>query len=168
MKLDVGGGKKRRKGYTSIDVGDYGNNIVGDFRTMKFEDVSVVRSFFLLEHYSRKEAITVLQQWHSWLKDEGTLWIAVPDFEYICKNFDIHPYWMTRHTFGSQGEDSWGFHLDGWYEDKIKKLFPALGFEIFEIKRFVSRKYLPNIEVLAKKVEPNPEALERYLNKYPN
>ena len=169
MRLDVGGGKKRRKGYTSIDVTDYGEkNIVGDFREMTFNDVSVVRSFFLLEHFGRGEAIKVLQQWHSWIKEGGILWIAVPDFEYICKDFDINPYWITRHTFGSQGEDAWAFHLDGWYEDKIRELFPALGFEIFEIKRFKTRRYLPNIEVRAKKVKPNPEALERYLKKYPN
>jgi predicted SAM-dependent methyltransferase len=165
MKLDIGGGKKKKKGFHTIDIEPrHKTNFVGDFRKMSFENIEHIRSNFLLEHFRREEQIKVLQLWHSWLQKYGVLDISVPDFEYICKNFAIHPYWMTRHAFGSQ-EAGWAYHLDGWYEEKIRKLFPCVGFEIQFIERFTTRRYLPNIRVVAKKVEP--KGLEEYIEIYP-
>ena len=165
MKLDIGGGKNSLKGYTTIDIEPkHGTDYVGDFRTMNFENIEEIRSWFLLEHFSREEQIKVLQLWHSWLVEGGILDVSVPDFEYICKNFNVHEYWMTRHAFGSQ-EANWAFHLDGWYEKKFKGLFPCLGFEIQEVERFITRKHLPNIRVLSKKVAPNGK-LNKYIKLY--
>lgn len=152
MKLNIGSGKRPYKGYKTVDIEEKNKpDIVGDFRTMSFSDIEEIRAEHILEHFSRDEACVVLSQWRSWLKQYGLLIVETPDFEYICKNFDKDPYWMTRHAYGSQ-EAEWAFHRDGWYENKFRKLLPELGFEIIEITRNISRRILPNIKVVARKV----------------
>lgn len=155
LKLEIGSGKRPHKGYTTIDIEPHSNaNYVGDFREMAFWGVEEIRSHHLLEHFSRDESVKVLALWREWLKPGGTLIVETPDFEYICKEFaekpkDVH-YWLTRHAYGSQ-EAGWAFHRDGWYEEKFRQVLPEVGFEIIEVKRNVTRGYLPNILVIAKK-----------------
>ena len=152
MKLDIGAGKKKHKGYTSIDIEEYNNpDIVGDFRTMKFENIEVIRAHHLLEHFGRDDGEDVLKLWASWLQKGGILIVETPDFEMICRNWDKNHYWMTRHAYGSQ-EREWALHKDGWYEEKFRVLMPKYGLEIIDVYRDVCRRYLPNITVRAKKI----------------
>jgi predicted SAM-dependent methyltransferase len=149
QRLNIGCGKRKRKGYISIDIEPSNNpDIVGDFRTMDFKDVDEIRAEHLLEHFSRDEGIQVLKLWHKWLKDGGTLIVETPDFEGICRDFAVDKYWMTRHAYGSQ-EAEWAYHRDGYYEEKFKTLFPNIGFEILDIIKDRSRRILPNIKVVA-------------------
>lgn len=158
MKLNIGAGKRHYSGYTTIDIEPKNNpDIVGDFRTMDFKDIEEIRAEHILEHFSRDEGFRVLSQWREWLKPDGILIVETPDFEYICKEFagksrDVH-YWLTRHAYGSQ-EAEWAFHRDGWYEERFKREFPLLGFDVLEITRNVTRGYLPNIRVVVKKGHP--------------
>jgi len=151
MMLEIGCGKRPHRGYKTIDVEAYAHpDYLGDFRTMEFKDVECIRMHHVLEHFGREEGVRVLKLIYSWLMPGGTFILETPDFEYICKNFATDPYWMTRHTFGSQ-EAEWAYHRDGWYEQKFKETLPNLGFEIIRIERNVSRTVLPNILVVAKK-----------------
>lgn len=153
MMLEIGSGLRPHKGYKTIDVEEYAHpDYLGDFRTMDFRDVEVIRSHHLLEHFGRDEGEAVLKLWNKWLEDTGILIVETPDFEYICRYFATDPYWMTRHAFGSQ-EAPWAFHRDGWYEAKFREVLPKCGFEIIFVERNVSRKILPNIVVSAKKVK---------------
>lgn len=147
--LEIGCGRKPHKGFKTIDIEAYANpDYLGDFRTMNFENVQVIRAHHVLEHFSREEGVTVLKQWHSWLKQGGILIVETPDFEEICHDFASDPYWMTRHTFGSQEAD-WAFHKDGWYEAKLRSVLLIIGFTIKDIRKSKSRKILPNITVTA-------------------
>jgi predicted SAM-dependent methyltransferase len=149
--LNIGCGKRKYRGYTTIDIDSENSpDIVGDFRTMDFKDVDEIRAEHLLEHFSRDEGIQVLKLWHKWLKEGGILIVETPDFEGICRDFEIDKYWMTRHAYGSQNAD-WAYHRDGYYEQKFKDLLPNLGFEIVSITKNRSRKILPNIKVVAVK-----------------
>lgn len=150
-RINIGCGQRKYKGYVTIDIEPKNApDICGDFRTMNFSNLDEIRAEHILEHFSRDEGIQVLRQWHGWLRESGTLIIETPDFEEICKNFQIDKYWMTRHTYGSQEAD-WAYHKDGWYEEKFRNLFPDIGFEIIAIGKSRSRKILPNIKVVAKK-----------------
>jgi predicted SAM-dependent methyltransferase len=154
IKLHLGCGYRILPGYTNVDSIDSRADIVIDFRKLDYPKQSVdeIRSHFVFEHFSRKEAKELLKQWRQWLKIGGLLVVETPDFEGICENFYKDPYWMTRHCFGSQ-EDEWSFHKDGWYEAKFRELLPAIGYEIISIDRRVGRKgVLPNILVKAKRV----------------
>ena len=154
MKLEIGVGRRKHKGYETIDVEEYANPThLGDFRTMSFSGVEEIRAHHLLEHFSRDESIKVLTLWNKWLAVGGILIVETPDFEGICTNFNKDHYWMTRHTYGSQEAD-WAFHRDGWYENKFKTTLPELGFDIVDIRRNHTRGYLPNIRVTSKKGHP--------------
>lgn len=155
LKLDIGSGRKPHKGYETIDVEAYAKpTYLGDFREMEFTDVKEIRSHHLLEHFSRLDSRRVLIQWWKWLKPGGILIVETPDFEYICKDFDnkANREWLARHTFGSQ-ESSWAYHRDGWWEDKFREILPKVGFQIVAIRRNKSRVFLPNILVIAEKVD---------------
>lgn len=147
--LEIGCGRKPHKGFKTIDIEAYANpDYLGDFRTMNFENVQVIRAHHVLEHFGREEGIRVLEQWRSWLRPGGQLIVETPDFEGICHDFLIDPYWMTRHAFGSQ-EANWAYHKDGWYEAKFKNILSTIGFRITDITKSKSRKILPNITVTA-------------------
>lgn len=151
MKLDIGSGRKRHRGYKTIDIEEYAKpDYLGDFRNMSFEDIDEIRTHHLLEHFSRKETLNILKQWHSWLKPGGKIIIETPDFENICKDFIVDMNWMEQHTYGSQEAD-WAFHKSGWWEDKFRRYFKIVGFEVLEVRRNKSRKILPNIMVIGKK-----------------
>lgn len=157
MKLNIGSGKRKHKDYTSIDIEPSNDpDIVGDFRKMEFKDIDEIRAEHLLEHFSREEGSLVISQWREWLKPSGILIVETPDFEYICKGFEKQnnhgKYWFTRHAYGSQEAD-WAFHRDGWYEAKFRSEFPILGFRILKVVRNTTRGILPNIKVVAQKIE---------------
>ncbi len=152
MKLEIGSGRRPHRGFLTVDVESYANpDILGDFRRMTFQDVEEIRAHHILEHFGREDGKKVLELWHSWLMPGGILTVETPDFEGICQEFLVDPYWMTRHAFGSQ-EAEWAYHRDGWYEAKFKQMLPKVGFEIQEIIKAKSRVILPNITVVAKKI----------------
>lgn len=151
-RLNIGAGRRHHKNYTTIDIEPSNKaDIIGDFRTMQFDNVQEILAEHLLEHFGRDEGEAILDLWNSWLVKGGVLIVETPDFEYICKNFDKDKYWMTRHAYGSQEAD-WAYHRDGWFETKFRVLLPKHGFEIKEITRNVTRKILPNIRVRAIKI----------------
>lgn len=150
-RLEIGSGRMAHKGYETIDVEEYAHpTYLGDFRTMVFTDIDEIRSHHLLEHFGREEGIEVLKQWYSWLKVGGILIVETPDFEGICRDFAVNPYWLTRHAYGSQ-EREWAYHKTGYYEQSFKEILPKIGFKILEIRKSKSRKILPNITIIAKK-----------------
>lgn len=154
MKLEIGCGLKKHKGYQTIDVEEYAHpDYLGDFRTMSFKEVDEIRSHHLFEHFSRKESEDILNLWRGWLKNGGRLIIETPDFEGICKTFtndtlQKHRYWLARHAFGSQGQE-WAFHRDGWWEAKFREVLARHGFKVIGVEKSISRDYLPNITVVA-------------------
>ena len=160
LRLNIGCGQRHRAGYTTIDIkAKYKPDIVGDFRTMEFEDVDLILAEHLLEHFGRDEGIDILKLWYKWLNPGGHLHIETPDFEEICKDFSKNKYWMARHAYGSQDERGrdivetaeWAYHRDAWYEEKFRKVLPDIGFKVLGFKRNHTRIILPNIKVLAQK-----------------
>jgi hypothetical protein len=157
MKLEIGSGLKPHEGYTTIDVEEYAHpDFVGDFRTMSFEGLEEIRSHHLFEHFSRDESGEILSLWYKWLKPQGILIIETPDFEGICEQFTKRisrkeRYWLCRHAYGSQ-EQPWAYHKDGWWVEKFRQILPLYGFKITGISKSVSRSYLPNITIVAKKI----------------
>lgn|SRR3990167_3765172 len=140
-KLSIGAGRKSYPGFETIDVEAYARpTYLGDFRTMKFEDVEEIRADHILEHFSRKESIEVLKLWHSWLKPGGKIRIETPDMEGMCKIFTDQPkrLWAGRELvdiaiYGSQEAD-WAHHKTGWWKDKFEEILPQIGFAITNTK----------------------------------
>lgn len=160
MKIEIGSGKTPQFGYTHIDIESSAKpDILGDFRTLHFENLEEIRAYHVLEHFGREEAVRVLKLWHSWLAPNGILKLETPNFEEICRRFPEDKNWLCRHAYGSQ-EAEWAFHKDGWWREKFECILPEIGFEIFLIKGNKSRVFLegktekhvlPNITVFARK-----------------
>ena len=106
-KLDLGAGAVSPPGFTPMGYA-HGTEIY----PLAVEDGSVdeIRASHVLEHFGQNETVAVLANWASKLKPGGTLKIAVPNFEWIAKNYlagaDIP---VQGYTMGGQ-TDANDFH----------------------------------------------------------
>lgn len=87
MKLHVGCGSVILPGWTNLDIEKLpGVDIIDDITTLtKIPDNScdIIYASHVLEHVGRTEFEDVIRIWNKKLKKNGTLRIAVPDFEKI-------------------------------------------------------------------------------------
>ena len=87
MKLHVGCGNVILPGWTNLDIEKLpGVDIIDDITTLtKIPDNSceVIYASHVLEHVGRNEFEDVIRTWNKKLKKNGTLRIAVPDFEKV-------------------------------------------------------------------------------------
>ena len=87
MKLHVGCGSVILPGWTNLDIEKLpGVDIIDDITTLtKILDNScdIIYASHVLEHVGRNEFEDVIRIWNKKLKKNGTLRIAVPDFEKI-------------------------------------------------------------------------------------
>lgn len=83
-KLHLGCGKKRFAGWYHVDALDYPHvDHVGPVQDLSFiEDgvVEVIYACHVLEHFGRKEYMSVLREWRRVLQPGGILRLAVPDY----------------------------------------------------------------------------------------
>lgn len=84
IRLDVGCGESPRPGYVGIDARN--GRLAHE---LPYEDGTVdeIRASHVLEHYSHRSTLAVLQHWHAKLKPGGVVRIAVPDFDWIVNTF---------------------------------------------------------------------------------
>jgi predicted SAM-dependent methyltransferase len=88
MKLHLGCGKKYIEGYVHIDTIPYDHiDHVASIESLPFiEDNSadIIYACHVLEHFKRKQTLSVLKEWYRVIKPGGVLRVSVPDFESIC------------------------------------------------------------------------------------
>jgi len=93
IRLHLGCGNRKRKGWVNIDIDDKVNpDIVADAKDLNmFEDEAVdeIDCCHLFEHLSYSDAITALKEWHRVLRNGGKLSLELPNLdrcaEIICK-----------------------------------------------------------------------------------
>lgn len=88
MKLHLGcGWRDFGEGWINIDGGDYKHLHYKDITKLSFEDSSVdlIYASHVVEYFDRTEVVDLLTEWNRVLKKDGTLRIAVPDFESMSK-----------------------------------------------------------------------------------
>ena len=88
MKLHLGCGKRNfGEDWVHIDGGNHEHLHSQDITTLPFKDgtVELVYASHVLEYFDREEAVSVLKEWKRVLVPEGTLRIAVPDFEAMVR-----------------------------------------------------------------------------------
>lgn len=81
MKLNLGCGKDKLKGYINMDMRDYGHNIVRDVRRgIPFNDNTFDEVFtsHFMEHIGHEDIYFVVEEVYRVLKDGGKFIIRVP------------------------------------------------------------------------------------------
>jgi SAM-dependent methyltransferase len=139
MKLHLGCGRKYIPGYVHIDIVPYDHidhvSSIDNLSFIESNSVEVIYTCHVLEHFKRKQTKTVLDEWFRVLKPNGTLRLAVPDFESICKvyqekkdlNLVIGP------LFGNQNY-LYNIHYNIFDFSSLSKLLSDVGFS--DIKRY--------------------------------
>ena len=99
MKLHLGCGDKKIKGYINIDVQETPEvDLVADIMQLPYKNnsIDVIYSCCMLEHFGRNNNLKffrntcwkdVIKYWYKLLKPGGVLYISVPDFEAVCKEY---------------------------------------------------------------------------------
>lgn len=166
MKLNLGCGQKKKRGYTNIDIerkaGDLVHSVV---RLPFFDDCSVdeILCIHLIEHLSFKEAEDAFQEWFRILKHGAKITIESPDFEVLCREFlytdkvsrwysykrTWHP--LIKHFYGNQRSIG-QFHKSGYTKERLEDLLTMYGFRQIKFLKDAEYKFSPCIRVEARKV----------------
>jgi len=143
MKLHLGCGDKKIKGYINIDIReDVNPDLVDDIaklNNVNNNSVDVIYACHVLEHFGRHEYKKVLKRWFEVLKNGGILRIAVPDFEkvveYYNDNKDLTK--LMGFLYGGQNYEQ-NFHYCTWDFNSLQNSLKSLGFS--EVYRYDWRK----------------------------
>lgn len=109
LMLDIGCGENPRPGHLGIDrkLGSEAFPLAfADGSPIPDNSVDAIVSSHTLEHFSHTQTREVLAHWISKLKPGGYIKIAVPNFEWIAKNY------LEGRPINSQGY-TMGGHIDG-------------------------------------------------------
>jgi len=119
--------------------------------------IQEVRLHHVFEHFDRTVACALVASWNSWLMDNGTLHIEVPDFEKTAKaalskfkNIDKKKV-AIRHLFGSH-EAKWAIHAEGYSQWMLEDMLHCFGFKTLKVLKHTWHGTY-NLEIIAEKIE---------------
>lgn len=181
LKLHLGCGNNRLKGYINIDLYTT-SDLRLDITDLRYFDDNSVNEIFMnavFEHLYNFQQLPALKEWWRVLKPGGKLIInSIPDFDIYAKAYfdKLKGNWskivdleeIFRYTHGAYNDKNFfaQLHKDIFNKPKIEKLINEAGFEIEEIKN-VSWNDEPipcNINVVARKKCKNETKLDYSLN----
>lgn len=134
INLHLGCGEKKIDGFINVDaLPTSAADLVCGIQELKnyFESNSVdyIYACHVLEHFSRHEYFSILQDLYQILKPQGMIRISVPDLEALMEY-----YVATKNLnevrgtiFGGQ-RNSLDFHCWGWDFESLKNDLTAIGF----------------------------------------
>lgn len=161
MKLHVGCGNVILPGWTNLDIEELpGVDIVDDITTLtKIPDNScdIIYASHVLEHVGRNEFEDVIRIWNKKLKKNGTLRIAVPDFEKIIIWYQRTKYIIDIVGLVSGGQKTkYDYHKMIYDKKSLTEILLKMGFN--DIREWdwrqtdhskfddYSQSYLPHME----------------------
>lgn len=122
IKLNIGAGTTEIPGFTPVDI-----KTGTDARDLSsYEDGSVdeIRASHVLEHFTFKESLAVLDEFNRVLKPGGKLRVAVPDIDKCVDSGEKRLFYM----FGGQ-TDEHDVHKSGYDKGKLSGFMAAAGFD---------------------------------------
>ena len=172
IKIEVGCGRKLRKGYLHCDIRKLPHiDYVCNANKLPFKDSTVdeIYSRHLIEHFSLREAVKVLEEWNRVLKIGGKVYIICPNLLwhlrqilksphksfYIKKRGKNDRYWGFGSLFGWQ-QDDYDIHKFGYYFTLLKDLLEECGFG--KVKNYTNKpssleKAPWHLEIKAEKIK---------------
>lgn len=127
IKLNLGGGTNPIPGYEVVD------RITGkEAYPLAYADNSAdeIRASHILEHFSHRWTLRVIEDWVRVLRPGGLLKIAVPDFEWIVEKYhsdEAGSLPLEAYLMGSQIAEDDGSHLAIFNEAKLQTLMEMAG-----------------------------------------
>lgn len=134
MKLHLGCGKRHIPGFVHIDVLPYDHidhvSSIDKLCFIQDNTVDLIYNCHVLEHFKRREAKSVLDEWYRVLKPGGILRTAVPDFaalaELYMTNRNINQ--VIGPIFGRQ-DYLYNIHYNLFDFDSLKTALELSGFK---------------------------------------
>lgn len=126
IRLDLGAGDNPVPGFVSIDRKHH-----HEVYPLAYEDGSVdeIRASHVLEHFSHTEVANVVKHWVDKLKPGGRLRIAVPDLEWIARQYlDGQPINVQGYLMGGHVDEN-DHHGCAFDAEVLEELFLDLGLE---------------------------------------
>jgi len=136
-RIDIGSGDNPNQGYVHVDIQDVPEvDIISLADDLKLPDSSVeeIYSSHLIEHFTRTQLDTVLQEWRRVLKKGGTVVIKTPDILKVCEKLlhgKVDYHLGISWIYGGQ-RTKWDFHYWSWTFEKIREKLEANGFTNIE------------------------------------
>ncbi len=134
IKLHLGSGGKKVEGYTNVDIRYLPG--VDEVANVKFlrqyspNTINTIYASHVLEHFGRWEYLSVLQRWYELLEEGGTLRLAVPNFESVCRWYretgDISK--VMGILYGGQDYDE-NFHYVTFDFNSLSRDLKSIGFK---------------------------------------
>lgn len=89
MKLHLGCGGHRLKGWINIDLHNKAADVIADAKVLPYPDNSAdeIYSSHLIEHFHFKDGFVVLKEWYRVLKPGGHMALETPDLLASCRKF---------------------------------------------------------------------------------
>lgn len=163
-KLHLGCGKRHIPGFFHVDALAAPHvDLVGPVERLPMfpdESVELIYASHLLEHFSRKEYLLVLQEWYRVLKRSGVLRLAVPNFAACAQLY--HEQGLQDGLTGLVGlivggqRDQYDFHKMVFDEPLLTRGLKSVGFR--DVRRWewretehaglddYSQAYLPHLD----------------------
>lgn len=142
MKLNLGCGMDKKKGYINIDVRREVNpDLVWNLEQLPYpfddESIEEIIAKDVLEHFSYRRIEPIIKEWHRILKADGKLFIQAPDLLAIAYKVILNPqmdYWrMSYWLYGGQ-EYPENTHKAGFTIQTLKTLLERMGFKVERIE----------------------------------
>ena len=142
MKLNLGCGLDKRKGYINIDIREgVKPDQVWDLNKLPYpyknESIEEIFAKDVLEHFPFKTTEPLLKEWYRLLEKGGKLYIQAPDLEHIAKEVILNrKYDYKEISFWIYGEQDYptNFHKAGFTIYTLKFLLESIGFIVTKIK----------------------------------
>lgn len=140
VKLNLGCGKDKRKGYINIDVDSrLKPDMVHDLdKPLPFENQSVSEIILqdILEHFTLESARTLLQECQRVLTPKGSLTVRVPNVKQIFRKYRSQPDLMMLFLYGDTTESGvWGAHKYGYTPEIFEDIACAVGLAVVDVQR---------------------------------
>jgi len=138
MRLNLGCGNDKRKGYINIDIRSVVNpDVVMDIWDVDecYSDVDEILMIDVLEHFSIVESKEILKKMFGILKSGGRIKIQCPDLQVIGKKIIYNPTDtnLIKMLYGGQDYVE-NFHRSGFTIPLLRNVLEQIGFEIIETK----------------------------------
>ena len=144
MRIEIGCGKAPKPGYKTCDIRNLPNvDYVCSADSLPFESNSVAEIFsrHVVEHFTLKEFLAVLEEWNRVLRVGGELYIICPNLLwhleqilnskhesfYEKKSGFNDRYWGFGSLFGWQQDEN-DLHKFGYYFELLRDLLTEFGF----------------------------------------